>query len=271
MKSGSFYLTKTGYKSYYNKVSSTSEFDNPTHHLPGIGFKLTVDNNFDIDNKRLTNVADPGDHKDAVNKEYVDGSLTRNTTNLLTSIDTILNSKIPFDADGSLDMQNKRIKAISWPQEDNDAISRTYLHTNFTSKPYVDSILTLRTHTVNFVLPFQNSISNLILFELSNLKLFLLTGKVYIPQDLTLEANVVAHFPSLTINFPIFDETSYFNNVVFPDFRLEFARTLYRFKLPFVIDTNKNLIVYKVPNPRNFNKSLEKGWYMYFHKIIYAQ
>src|SRR6266487_1310828 len=90
-KSKFHYLTKTGYKSY-NKVNSTNEFD--THHIPTIGFKLTTDNNYDMDNKRLTNVADPGEHKDAVNKEYVDGNLTRNTTNLLTSIDTIVDSKI---------------------------------------------------------------------------------------------------------------------------------------------------------------------------------
>jgi hypothetical protein len=39
--------------------------------------------------KRLTNVADPEDVKHAVNKEYVDDELTRNT-NLSTSLDTIL-------------------------------------------------------------------------------------------------------------------------------------------------------------------------------------
>ena len=35
--------------------------------LPGIGFKLTDDGNFDIDEKRLTDVADSIDDGDAVN------------------------------------------------------------------------------------------------------------------------------------------------------------------------------------------------------------
>ena len=40
--------------------------------LPGIGFKLTDDGNFDIDGKRLTDVSQPVDGGDAANKKYVD-------------------------------------------------------------------------------------------------------------------------------------------------------------------------------------------------------
>ena len=40
--------------------------------LPGIGFNLTDDGNFDLDGKRLTDVADPTDNGDAVTKGYVD-------------------------------------------------------------------------------------------------------------------------------------------------------------------------------------------------------
>ena len=40
--------------------------------LPGIGFNLTDDGNFDLDGKRLTDVADPVDNGDAVTKGYVD-------------------------------------------------------------------------------------------------------------------------------------------------------------------------------------------------------
>jgi hypothetical protein len=63
----SYYLTRTGCKLYSSKTVSNS-----TQQLQGIGFKLTIDSNYDIDNKRLTNVADPEDYKDAVNKEYID-------------------------------------------------------------------------------------------------------------------------------------------------------------------------------------------------------
>ncbi len=35
---------------------------------PGVGFKLTNDNNFDIENKRLTNVGDPEEQKYVITK-----------------------------------------------------------------------------------------------------------------------------------------------------------------------------------------------------------
>ena len=40
--------------------------------LPGIGFKLTDDGNFEIDEKRLTDLRDPIDDGDATTKKYVD-------------------------------------------------------------------------------------------------------------------------------------------------------------------------------------------------------
>lgn len=40
--------------------------------LPGTGFKLTDDGNFDIDKQRLTDLADPIVDKDATTKQYVD-------------------------------------------------------------------------------------------------------------------------------------------------------------------------------------------------------
>ena len=39
--------------------------------LPGIGFNLTDDGNFDLDSKRLTDVADPVGDQDAATKKYV--------------------------------------------------------------------------------------------------------------------------------------------------------------------------------------------------------
>ncbi len=39
-------------------------------------------------------MADPEDVKDAVTKDYVDDELTRNTTSLLTSLDSIVNQKV---------------------------------------------------------------------------------------------------------------------------------------------------------------------------------
>ena len=50
--------------------------------LPGIGFKLTDDGNFDIDGKRLTDVSPPVDGRDATTKAYVDGEIGHHTGNM---------------------------------------------------------------------------------------------------------------------------------------------------------------------------------------------
>ena len=39
---------------------------------PGVGFKLTSDGNYDVDNKKLTNVATPTGNADAATKKYID-------------------------------------------------------------------------------------------------------------------------------------------------------------------------------------------------------
>ena len=44
--------------------------------LPGIGFNLDDDGNFDLDSKRLTDVADPVDDQDAATKKYVDDHIS---------------------------------------------------------------------------------------------------------------------------------------------------------------------------------------------------
>ena len=50
--------------------------------LPGIGFKLTDDGDFDIDSKRLTDVGKPTENSDATTKAYVDDAIGKHTGNL---------------------------------------------------------------------------------------------------------------------------------------------------------------------------------------------
>jgi hypothetical protein len=74
---------------------------------PGIGFKLTHDNNYDMDNKRLVNVGWPEEVKDGVNKEYLTNFHRKNE---------------------DIDMNNKAIKNLSWPNDINDAVPKKYLY-----------------------------------------------------------------------------------------------------------------------------------------------
>ena len=49
--------------------------------IDGVGFKLTSDGNYDIDGKRLTDVSQPVDGRDAATKAYVDGEIGHHTGN----------------------------------------------------------------------------------------------------------------------------------------------------------------------------------------------
>ena len=69
--------------SYSNGLlPSSSTTTSPQRGLPGVGFDLTDDGNYDTEGKRLTNVAEPVDGKDATTKAYVDGKTGHHTGNL---------------------------------------------------------------------------------------------------------------------------------------------------------------------------------------------
>ena len=99
--------------------------------LPGIGFRLTDDGNFDLDGKRLTDVADPIDNGDAATKGYVD---TKNSQQ-----DIVINSKAEKTdvilRDGSqsmnanLNMDNKKITNLSDRTDNDDAVNKRYVDT----------------------------------------------------------------------------------------------------------------------------------------------
>ena len=61
-----------------DKFGSTSDSlssDMVVKVIPGIGFKLTEDGDFDLENKRLCNVSFPLEETDAIGKKYYDHKL----------------------------------------------------------------------------------------------------------------------------------------------------------------------------------------------------
>ena len=117
--------------------------------LPGIGFNLTDDGNFDLDGKRLTDVADPVDNGDAVTKGYVD---TKNSQQNIainskaekayvdsenSTQDIAINSKADKNKvlllDGSqsmnanLNMDNQKITNIANATDNDDAVNFSQL------------------------------------------------------------------------------------------------------------------------------------------------
>ena len=68
---------------------------------PGVGFKLTDDGNYDIDNKKLRNVASPQTNNDATTKSYVDVAVSKT-----------LKKDGTDQMNGSLDMNNSIIENV---------------------------------------------------------------------------------------------------------------------------------------------------------------
>ena len=116
--------------SYSNGLlpSTTSSTNEPQRGLPGIGFKLTADGNFDINGKLLTNVAGPVNGDDATNKNYVD---TENAKQNIAIADKAskndLDSKLNINGSNSmisdLNLNNNKVINISGGTNNGDAVN----------------------------------------------------------------------------------------------------------------------------------------------------
>ena len=137
--------------------------------LPGVGFKLTSDGDYDISNKKLTNVASPQTNNDASTKSYVDsevfktlkldgsnavtGALNMNnrrienvgpgrhgTTDVLTHLQLeafyfdLNTDSGNIEAQNPINMKNERILGVKDP----------LLHSDASNKFYVDSSLNFK-------------------------------------------------------------------------------------------------------------------------------
>ena len=137
-------ISKKSYMGYSNgqleTSSGTRQGERGEPGLPGIGFNLTDDGNFDLDSKRLTDVADPVDLQDAATKKYVDDENARQ--------DIAINSKaegdrvLPLDGSksmtGNLQMGSKRIRGLADGSDDGDAVNYSQLidHTTDHKRDY---------------------------------------------------------------------------------------------------------------------------------------
>ena len=134
--------------------SGTGQGERGEPGLPGIGFNLTDDGNFDLDSKRLTDVADPVDDGDAATKKYVDDHISSDTASKKyvddenARQDIAINSKAEGDRvlllDGSksmmghLQMGSKKITDLDDGISDGDAVNYSQLisHTTDHKRDY---------------------------------------------------------------------------------------------------------------------------------------
>ena len=106
--------------SYSNGLLPSSSTTNQQQRgLPGVGFVLTDDENYDIQNKKLTNVSDPESNSDASTKGYTDMNyLKKDGSNIMM---------------GNLNMNSHQVKYLSPPTDNDDATTKYYVDQNDTN------------------------------------------------------------------------------------------------------------------------------------------
>ena len=98
--------------------------------LPGVGFKLTDNGNFDIDGKRLTDLGEPTEDGDATTKKYVNEN--KPNKNIVILRDGSQNMT------GNLDLNDKNIVNVADYTDDGDAVNKKQLkaYTQFSQNNY---------------------------------------------------------------------------------------------------------------------------------------
>ena len=149
-------ISNIGYMGYSNGQLETSSGtgwgERGEPGLPGIGFNLDDDGNFDLDSKRLTDVADPVDDQDTATKKYLDDHVSRNAASKAyvnsenARQDIAINSKAEGDEvlflDGSkvmnLDMDTYKIVHLGDGSSSEDAVNYSQLlsHTDTHQRDY---------------------------------------------------------------------------------------------------------------------------------------
>ena len=108
---------------------STGKGEKGDPGLPGIGFNLTDDGNFDLDGKRLTDVADPADNGDPATKKYVDLEIYKidNAINSKTEKTDVILRDGSQSMNNNLNMDNKKITNLANATSDGDAVNFSQL------------------------------------------------------------------------------------------------------------------------------------------------
>ena len=95
---------------------------------PGPGFKLTSDGNYDIDNKKLSNVATPTTNADAATKKYIDDHVTNvHQTGYLKKGGSVAMT-------GDLNVGGHKITNLATPTTQTGATTKKYVYDGLNSK-----------------------------------------------------------------------------------------------------------------------------------------
>ena len=102
----------------FNEQSFDHPFAKGIQGAPGVGFSLTADGNYDMNQKRLTNVGAPISNSDSATKKYVDDNSGGSTTHLTV--------------DSNIDLKNTyRITNLSTPLDGKEPPTKDYVDNTF--------------------------------------------------------------------------------------------------------------------------------------------
>lgn len=98
---------------------------------PGIGFKLTNTGDYNIENKRLTNVKSPVEPTDAATKQFLDAQLDDFvevvSEMVLSNIKSYCQSNTLIFDEAGYNAKGKRIINVNYPENDNDVVVKKFL------------------------------------------------------------------------------------------------------------------------------------------------
>ena len=103
---------------------------------PGVGFKLTSDGNYDVDNKKLTNVATPTTNADAATKKYIDDHIVNvHQTGYLKKDGS-------EEMTGDLNVGGHKIRNVAAPTTQTGVTTKKYVDDGLNSKVANSQVMT---------------------------------------------------------------------------------------------------------------------------------
>ena len=104
----------------FNEQSFDHPFAKGIQEAPGVGFNLTADGNYDMINKKLTNVGAPSANTDAATKKYVDDNSSGSPKTSRLTVDSDIDMKDSF-----------RLLNLKTPSDADEAATKSYTDDNF--------------------------------------------------------------------------------------------------------------------------------------------
>lgn len=157
--------------------------------VPGIGFKLTREGDYDMQRRKLRRVGEAEDESDGVTKKQT----------------------LTLDSD-SFDAKNKRVKNLGQPVDSSDTATKKYVDdNNATTKSYVDNLTKIDPSPTNSLSRRDDGLFASAAASESGIRLTLLYGDKEVSHSGSIAVETIPKFTLLPLlTFPIFHGSYHF-------------------------------------------------------------